>query len=290
MTTTNPTSTSPISLTIEKNRYRLYAAYSCPFAHRVRLARLLASPDWEEAIDVTFLTGHTTADGLIFETGLSEDPEFHAQSLKEVYAKLDPTYDGKMSVPLLMDRKTRTMVSNDSIELAYAIVNTSSTSSSLAAPEGSKALAKGLNVSITTAPYKWLQTSDVKAKQDIADEFWNELNKMDDILANQSFLLGDSISIPDLILWITLIRYENVYNSQFGFISKDKHLGEYQNLCEFIKRIWATPSPSGNTTLGEEANITEIIRSMWQSEPISGVVGHDPKSPVPDLVPVLEGI
>lgn len=274
-------------LTMEVGRYRLYAAPSCPFAHRVRMVRLLLA--LEDSIALSFVTAQTSADGFVFQPQHPE-PEFGATTLKAVYEKVASQYKGSYSVPLLIDRTTKSMVNNESLELAVLLAKTSDTPSLL--PEGAEPLAKDISDNLSNAVYKFLFASTPEAEEEIQTSLHHQFDHYEALLQEQPYLMGDQIALPDCVLWPTLIRYDNVYARQFGIPGQTVKL-HYPALTEYIQRIWELPCHSGSsdgtaaistTTLGQDANLPEAVRMYWQSETISPKAGNDPKAPVPPLL------
>eukprot|EP00797_Seminavis_robusta_P014638 Sro2202_g318910.2 (262) ;mRNA; r:11270-12055 len=260
---------------------------SCPFAHRVRMVRLLQADQLEDVIDLNFVTGQSAEEGFHF-SGVPE-PLFQAPSLKQVYHQANPDYVGRFTVPLLVDRTTRKMVDNESMDLAISLIKTTQDDKSALdlLPEGAEALARDLSDKVTTAVYKYLFNPDPTAKQEVKKDLWAQFDHYEDLLGKQDHLMGSTLSLPDLVLWATLIRYDNVYARQFGIEGKSLHK-DYPNLKRFARRIWNMPSKSkSGITLGEDANLPEIIRTYWQSGNLAPKAGNDPTSPPPETLPVL---
>ncbi len=100
----------------EAGRYHLYAAWNCPWAHRVLLGRAILG--LEHALPVSFVSPRRASDGWVF----GDDPGFQdnlhgAAALHEVYARGCPDYTGRVTVPLLYDSVTDTLVSNESADI-----------------------------------------------------------------------------------------------------------------------------------------------------------------------------
>ncbi|CAB9506511.1 Glutathione S-transferase [Seminavis robusta] len=275
---TDATATLSIGLD-QPNRYRLYAFKACPFAHRVRLLRLLAA---EDAMEVSFAKDQNADDKMyVFDP---PEPVFSATTLKQVYQQsAAPDYSGRFSTPLVIDQTTKQMVHNESLDIAVAMAQSDNSKTLL--PEGATDLAQEL-ANITMLPYKYLMTKDATQKQDIVDQLEATLDKYESLLGTQPYLLGEHISLPDCILWITLIRFDNVYGRIFGILSSSKTIqSDYPNLTKYVERIWKTPSQSSKTTLGDEIDMPELVRLYWVSPTIGALCSHDQSLPPP---PVLD--
>ena len=101
----------------EPGRYRLYAAYICPWACRTLIARKLKG--LEEIIPVTIVNPVLTSEGWAFggHEEADEDPELGAHHIHQLYSKANPTFTGRATVPVLWDSKTGTIVNNESADI-----------------------------------------------------------------------------------------------------------------------------------------------------------------------------
>src|SRR5262249_49091711 len=101
----------------EPGRYHLYVSYACPWAHRTLIFRALKRLD--PHISLSVVHWHMGENGWTFAPGdgVAPDPIVGAQYLHQIYTAADPKYSGGVSVPVLWDRKTRTIVSNESPEI-----------------------------------------------------------------------------------------------------------------------------------------------------------------------------
>ncbi|MEL7026396.1 MAG: glutathione-dependent reductase, partial [Pseudomonadota bacterium] len=102
--------------TPDRDRYHLYAAWNCPWAHRALLARVVLG--LTDAISVSYARPRRTPEGWVFDnTGEFADPELGIAALHEVYAQQKPGYTGRITVPVLWDRETQQIVSNESADI-----------------------------------------------------------------------------------------------------------------------------------------------------------------------------
>jgi putative glutathione S-transferase len=101
----------------EPGRYHLYVSLACPWANRALIFRSLKG--LEECITVSVVHWYMAESGWTFEPaeGVIPDPVNNARYLHEVYTAHDPAYSGRVTVPILWDRKTNTIVSNESSEI-----------------------------------------------------------------------------------------------------------------------------------------------------------------------------
>ncbi|KAH9940329.1 glutathione S-transferase [Amylocystis lapponica] len=104
----------------EKGRYHLYVSYACPWATRTLIVRKLKG--LEEIIPVTVVSPHMGEHGWPFAKadaypGTDADPLYDSEHVKDLYLRVAPNYDGRFTVPVLFDRKTETIVNNESSEI-----------------------------------------------------------------------------------------------------------------------------------------------------------------------------
>lgn len=220
---------------------------SCPFAHHVRQIRLLFG--LEDIFEITFASGQTAEDGFIFA---SPEPEFGSSSLKQIYKKTLPDYEGEATVPAIVDRTDGSMVSHESLEAAIALARQCKTDDLDLLPPGTIELATDISDKVTIALYKILFNPDATAKAAIASDLWAEFENYNKLLSTQPLLMGEKLSLPDCVLWATVIRYDDMYARQFG-IQGRSILTDYPHLAAFAKRMWNIPTKSDpSKTIGDE--------------------------------------
>jgi putative glutathione S-transferase len=97
----------------EAGRYHLYVSLACPWAHRTLIFRGLKG--LTPLIDVSVVHWLMAEQGWSFAAGdgVVPDPIGGAHYLHEVYTRSDPTYSGHVTVPVLWDKKTGTIVNNE---------------------------------------------------------------------------------------------------------------------------------------------------------------------------------
>jgi len=267
-------------------QYRLYFATNCPFAHRPRMVRAVKGGLLDEAFLLSeSCMGQTKQEGFFFDP---PEAEFGKKFLREVYAAAKPGYEGKFSVPLLVDRDTKEFVNNESIELAIAMARmTEEAEPPLFAGKSEEEMAAfmdELSKKLTLGPYKYIFSTDAAVKEAVQAEFYAELSKWDAVLAGQDYVLGsDQFSLADCVMWPVLVRVDNVYARQFGL--KGKTIREdFPNLQQYLQRI-AERFPR----LLAELDMPLLVRLYWQSGNLSPHCGNDPESPVPEVIDIFDG-
>src|SRR5690606_24893262 len=98
-------------------RYRLYVSYACPWANRTLILRALKGLD--ALVPVSVVHWRMLEHGWTFEAGpgVTPDPVMGAEYLYQLYARAKPGMSGRVTVPLLWDQTTDTIVSNESSEI-----------------------------------------------------------------------------------------------------------------------------------------------------------------------------
>src|SRR5579875_1299911 len=100
----------------EAGRYHLYVARACPWAHRTIIARRLMG--LEDAISISFVDPIRDERGWAFsEPGRYEDPVNGFRFLAEAYHAVDPSFADRATVPVLWDRRSGTIVNNESADI-----------------------------------------------------------------------------------------------------------------------------------------------------------------------------
>lgn len=227
----------------EAGRYHLYVCLACPWASRCLMMRKLKG--LEEIISLSVVNPVMLEHGWTFEDGpgVIADPIIDADYMHEIYTHVDPTYSGRVTVPVLYDKKTDTIVNNESSDI-IRMMNTAF--DEIGATPGDYYPADlrdeindindyvydHVNNGVYKAGFATEQQVYEKEAQNVDDA----LAKLNDRLKHQDYLVGDQLTEADIRLFTTLIRFEHVY---FGhFKCNLHHLTEYPHLWEYTKRIY----------------------------------------------------
>ncbi|MEM8729266.1 MAG: glutathione S-transferase C-terminal domain-containing protein [Pseudomonadota bacterium] len=225
----------------EPGRYRLYVSYGCPFSHRVLMARALLG--LEDVIATTDVIEVKRDNG--WEIAAGADPVFGATRLHEVIAAAEPGVTGRAAVPILVDEKTRSMVSVSSQDIvamlsaAFAGANTPDLM-----PGALESEIKDLNQWITDhiniAVYKTGLAPNQTVYEQQAHALFDSLDRMEARLSGQPYLHGEHLTASDLWLFATLIRLDTVYGPLFKCTMRRGP--EFPHLWGFVRRMWARPA------------------------------------------------
>ena len=265
----------------EAGRYHLYVSLACPWASRTLMIRTLKG--LEDMISISVVHPLMLEHGWTFEEGegVIGDPIFQARYLHEIYTAVKPDYTGRVTVPVLFDKKTKTIVNNESSEI-IRMLNTAF--DGLGAKSGNY------------VPDQWLEEIDVvndfvyhrinngvykagfATKQEVYEEevttLFAALDQMEERLAGQDYLVGNRLTEADIRLFTTLVRFDAVY---FGhFKCNLKPLTAYPNLWAYTKRIYQLPG------MAQTVNFDHIKRHYYGSHKTINPTGVIPLGPTLD--------
>lgn len=249
----------------EANRYALYISPGCPWAHRTLIVRYLKGLD--ALIDVHYVSSTMGPDGWFFAgQGVSpaEDPLHPGfTTLKQVYEHADPAYQGRYTVPVLWDKKTDTMVNNESSEiirmfysefddlLPEALRETTKEKNGGGGggglfPEGLRKEIEEMNEwvynTVNNGVYKTGFATTQAAYDTNVHTLFESLDRLEGILAAQqdkgsSYLFGNHITEADVRLYTTIIRFDVAYYSVFMCNRKSiRH--DYPHLYLWLRRLY----------------------------------------------------
>lgn len=233
------------------NRYHLYVSYACPWAHRALLYRSLLG--LEHAIDISVVHPVNLENGWEFGAypGSTRDHLGESDFMYQVYTRADPSYSGKVTVPVLWDKETATIVNNESSEIiqmlggpAFKDIATSWTDLRPAAyvaeiDEINDRIYWAINNGVYRTGFAQSQAAYDKGVTAMFEAF----DELEARLANQRFLLGDTVMEPDLRLFTTMIRFEPVY--YFHFKCNVRPLTSYPNLRRHTRDVLNLPGVRG---------------------------------------------
>ncbi|QPG27320.1 glutathione S-transferase family protein [Pantoea sp. SM3640] len=262
----------------EPDRYHLYVALICPWASRALIARKLKG--LESLIGVTVVEPQLGSQGWRFGNfpGAQPDPLNNAQYLHEIYTRVAPDYTGRATVPVLWDRKTATIVSNESADIVRMF---NSGFGDLADnridlyPAALRAEIDALNESLyprlNNGVYRaGFATTSVSYQQAFYDVF-SQLDELEALLSDgRTFLLGERLTETDIRLFVTLIRFDVAYHGLFK--CNLRRIRDYTLLNRYLKSML---SVSG---VRETVNIDHIKQGYYSIKALNpnGIVPAGP--------------
>lgn len=238
----------------EANRYHLYVSLACPWAHRTTIYRKLKG--LEDMISLSVVhpfmgdKGWTFAEG----AGVIADPIVNASYLYEVYVAAKPDYTGRVTVPILWDKKTNTIVSNESSEiirmLNLAFDEVGATAVNFLPAELLAEIDKVnefVYSAINNGVYKAGFATTEAAYKEAVVVLFDALDTLEARLANQRYLLGDTITEADWRLFTTLVRFDAVYVGHFK--CNIRRIVDYPNLWGYLRDLYQVPGISETVSI-----------------------------------------
>jgi putative glutathione S-transferase len=268
----------------QAGRYHLYVSLACPWAHRTLIYRRLKGLEAMIGLSVTHWMmgdqGWTFAPG----DGVIADP-LGAHALHELYARADPRYTGRVTVPVLWDLADNTIVSNESADI-IRMFNTAFDSQGAAQgdyyPQPLREEIDALNARIYDCVNNGVYRAGFATTQQAYDtavtDLFATLDWLEQRLAGQPYLCGTTITEADWRLFTTLIRFDAVYHGHFK--CNLRRLIDYPALRAYTAALYHHPGIAGTVDFGH------IRRHYYLSHPWLDPTGIVPAGPLPD--PLLQ--
>ena len=260
----------------ERGRYHLYVCRACPWAHRTLIGRALMG--LEDAIGVSYLDPIRDERGWAFTGGEYTDPLNGFRLLAEAYAATDPEFDGRVSVPVLWDTDTGTIVNNESADILRM---QETVFAAFAAhpvdlyPERLRAEIDELDAFIYDNVNNAVYKTGFATRQEVYDRevasLFQALDRLDLRLADRRFLFGERPLETDWRLFTTLVRFDAVY--QVHFKCSIRKLAEYEHLWPYARDLYQWPG------VAQTVSFDEIRAHYYRTHPQinpSGIVAALP--------------
>jgi putative glutathione S-transferase len=227
----------------EPNRYHLYVAFACPWAHRTLILRKLKG--LEPLISVSAVNSYMGVEGWTFEPGPETIPDTvnHARRLYEIYTLADPSYSGRSTVPVLWDKEERTIVSNESSEIIRMLNSAfggAGANDNDYYPEDLRAEIDALNAmiypNVNNGVYRAGFATTQAAYEEAVRPLFAALDELEDRLSVRRYLTGRRLTEADIRLFTTLIRFDPVYYLHFK--CNKRRIVDYPNLWGFVRDLY----------------------------------------------------
>ncbi len=231
---------NPVYTQDKKRKLHLYLAWACPFCHRVLATLVLAG--FSEQVSITWMRNIKTTSGWEIATG--DDLLFGETTLKRIYEKLYPHTSQAPSVPLLVDLAAKKLLSASSAEITRFF----STGMNGAYPVKWQ-LAPSLLVDNIDCMNQWLHENINRAVYRVGfateqndyeikvTKLFQAIDKLEQRLGQQPFLLGDMLTESDVYLLATLVRFDSVYYPLFK--CSYRYISSYPALSKYVSRLCA---------------------------------------------------
>ncbi|MBM5100377.1 glutathione S-transferase family protein [Vibrio parahaemolyticus] len=222
----------------ESGRYHLYVSLACPWAHRTLIFRKLKG--LEPHIDVTVVCPDMLSQG--WQMGLPE-PLFGHTRMHQIYTQAKPDYTGRVTVPVLWDKKTNTIVSNESSEIIRmfnSAFNDLTGNHDDYYPESLRGVIDEWNdyiyPNVNNGVYRCGFATSQEAYEEAFESLFSALDKIDGHLATNRYLAGNKITEADWRLFTTLVRFDAVYVGHFK--CNKQRIADYVNIQGYLKELY----------------------------------------------------
>jgi putative glutathione S-transferase len=266
----------------EPGRYHLYVSLACPWAHRTLIVRRLKG--LEAVIPVSIVHWHMAEQGWTFRKadGATGDRLYGSRYLHEIYTRARPDHSGRVTVPVLWDRREETIVNNESAEI-LRILNRAFDAWGDASldlyPEALRSEIDAINETVydkvNNGVYKAGFATSQEAYEEAYDALFETLDRLEARLARQRYLTGGRITEADWRLFTTLLRFDPVY---FGhFKCNRRRLVDYPNLWSYVRELYQVSGVAATV------DMNHIKRHYYVSHRSVNPTGIVPKGPEIDF-------
>ncbi|GJN80257.1 hypothetical protein PLIIFM63780_003782 [Purpureocillium lilacinum] len=290
----------------EKGRYHLYVSYACPWACRTLIARKLKGLD--DLISFSVVHWHLAEGGWRFVTkgedvpgdNVVPDPiEGHEAftHLRHVYFESSKDYEGRFTVPVLYDKKTKTIVSNESSEILrmfsteFDDLIEEKYRNIVLYPENLRSQIDEANTwtydLINNGVYKSGFATTAEAYERNVVALFEALDRAEKHLSEQQdgpYYFGKAITETDIRLFVTLVRFDPVYVQHFKCNIRDIRSG-YPALHRWMRNLYWNHAAFRETTQFDHIK-WHYTRSHTQINPLS----ITPVGPLPHILPLGEEV
>lgn len=261
----------------ETGRYHLYVSLACPWAHRTLIFRKLKG--LEKHIDVTVVCPDMLSEG--WQMGLPE-PLFGHTRMHQIYTQAKSDYTGRVTVPVLWDKKTNTIVSNESSEIIRMFnseFNQLTGNNDDYYPEQLQSVIDEWNdyiyPNVNNGVYRCGFATTQEAYEEAFDSLFAALDKIDAYLATHRYLAGNKITEADWRLFTTLVRFDAVYVGHFK--CNKQRIADYANIQGYLKELYQVEG------VAETTDFYHIKRHYYFSHTGINPTQVVPKGPELDL-------
>lgn len=230
----------------EAGRYHLYVSLACPWAHRTLIMRELKGLN--DAISVSIVDPILSDKGWMFTEAPGAIPDWvnHAQYLQEIYVKADPKYTGRVTVPVLWDQQTQTIINNESREIIrmfdVEFAELATQKIDLYPRDQQHKIDETINtiyLPINAGVYRSGFATSQAAYEDAVTELFESLDQWETVLSKQRYLCGDQLTEADICMFTTLYRFDSVYHGHFK--CNLRRILDYPNLWNYLKDLYQHP-------------------------------------------------
>ncbi|CAO2649347.1 Nn.00g067320.m01.CDS01 [Neocucurbitaria sp. VM-36] len=285
----------------ERDRYVLYVNHVCPWAHRAIIARALKG--LEDVVQLVEVDARDPIHGWYFSghRGPEMDPINGFRWLKELYLKADPNYSGRITIPLLWDKKQDTVVNNESADIIRILFeafdpllppNSREANKGAAAfiPQHLRTEIDSLNSwvydTVNNGVYKVGFATSQTAYSEHVTKLFHSLDRLEDHLSHAEhhpYLFGKYITEADIRLYTTLVRFDVAYYTLFKCNMKMIRL-DYPRLHAWLRCLYWSEGPETGGGAFKRTTLFDVIKRGYSS--VTAGNGVVPAGPVPPIMPL----
>jgi putative glutathione S-transferase len=265
----------------EPGRYRLVVSLACPWAHRAVIVRRLLG--LEDAISLAVVDPVRDEKGWRFTLDEGDrDPVLGIRYLSEAYLTSDPEFDGRFTVPSIVDVESGRVVTNDypriTLDLSTEWREFHRPGAPDLYPSALRAeideVVEPIFRNVNNGVYRCGFAGSQEAYEEAYDALFAELDRLSARLENQRYLVGDQLTEADIRLFTTLVRFDAVYHGHFK-CNRNK-LAEMPVLWAYARDLYQTPG------VGETVDFDHIKRHYYYTHEAINPTRIVPKGPVTD--------
>lgn len=262
-------------------RYHLYVSLACPWAHRTLIVRALRQLD--DAVSVSVVHPFMGDDGWSFDdsaSGATGDTVEGHRFLRDLYVQALESYTGRVTVPVLWDRETHTIVNNESRQIIRMLgreLGVAGRGPELCPPSLEADIDREIDAMyepINNGVYRAGFATKQPAYDEAVGDLFSALDRYEARLAKSRYLLGAELTEADVCLFTTLVRFDSVYH--YHFKCNLRRLRDYPSLWAFTRELAQHPR------IGPTVNLEHIKRHYFESHPTINPTRIVPRGPIID--------
>ena len=241
----------------EPGRYHLYVSLACPWAHRTLIFRQLK--DLQDLVDVTVVEPLMLANGWELK-----NDQYNLDYMYQLYLKADREYEGRVTVPVLWDKQTQSIVSNESadiIRMFNSAFNEFTGNDTDYYPVALREQIDTINDRVYDAINNGVYRAGFATTQPAYEEayykLFDALDWVEAILNRQRYLAGSQLTEADWRLFTTLIRFDAVYYGHFK--TNRQRIDDYPAIRDYLRELYQHPG------VAQTVNFDHIKRHYYGS-------------------------
>ncbi len=268
----------------EAGRYHLYVSLACPWAHRTLIFRALKG--LEDLISVSVVHPVMHENGWTFATDFDAatgDTLFASTVMHEIYTRADPAHTGRVTVPVLWDKESGTIVSNESSEIIRMLNSAFDGLTGNHAdyyPQALRGEIDAVNAlvypNVNNGVYRAGFATTQSAYEEAFHDLFSTLDQLDARLAQNRYLVGERLTEADWRLFTTIVRFDAVYHGHFK--CNLRRIVDYPNLSGWLRELYQIEG------VGKTVHMAQIKTHYYASHLMVNPTGIVPVGPALDFV------